>query len=83
MNELNFDNMTRDDLAHYLVAYRDTPETVEATRALMRQMAKRAESRGIDLYRWRSLSLGELQSPTASRANIQSQSINSSLSPEL
>jgi hypothetical protein len=45
MNELNFDNMTRDELAHYMVAHRDTPEAVEARRDLIRQMAKRAESR--------------------------------------
>jgi hypothetical protein len=51
MNELNFDNMTRDESAHYMVAHRDTSEAVEATRALILQMAKRAESRGIDLYR--------------------------------
>jgi hypothetical protein len=66
MNELNFDNMTRDELAHYMVAHRDTPEAVEARRALIRQMAKRAESRGIDLY----------------RSNTQSQPINSARSPE-
>ena len=75
MSELNFDNMTRDELAHYVVAHRDTPEAVEAIRALIRQMAKNAESRGIDFYR--------SQSQTASRNNIQSQSINSSVSQEL
>jgi hypothetical protein len=62
MNELNFDNMTRDELAHYMVAHRNTPEAVEALRALIRQMAKRAESRGIDFY----------------RSNIQSQPIDPS-----
>lgn len=51
MNKLNFDNMSRDELAHYMVAHRDTPEAVEARRALIRQMAKRAESRGVDFYR--------------------------------
>ena len=64
MSELNFDNMTRDELAHYMMAHRDTPEAVEAIRALIRQMAKNAESRGIDFYR--------SQSQTASRDNIQS-----------
>ena len=64
MSELNFDNMTRDELAHYMVAHRDTPEAVAAIRALIRQMAKNAESRGIDFYR--------SQSQTASRDNIQS-----------
>ena len=75
MSELNFDSMTRDELAHYMVAHRDTPEAIEAIRALIRQMAKNAESRGIDFYR--------SQSQTASRNNIQSQSINSSVSQEL
>ena len=75
MSELNFDSMTRDELAHYMVAHRDTPEAIEAIRALIRQMAKNAESRGIDFYR--------SQSQTASRDNIQSQSINSSVSQEL
>ncbi len=51
MNELNFDNMTRDELAHYMVAHRNTPEAVEARRALIHQMAKSAESRGIDFYK--------------------------------
>lgn len=68
MNELNFDNMTRDELAHYMVAHRDTPEAVEAIRALIRQMAKNAESRGIDFYR--------SQSQTANSVSIPSQSIN-------
>jgi hypothetical protein len=54
MNDLNFDNMTRDELAHYMVAHRDTPEAVEARRALIRQMAKNAESRGVDFYRLQS-----------------------------
>ena len=37
--------------------HRDTSEAVEATRALIRQMAKRAESRGIDFYRSQSQSV--------------------------
>ncbi len=51
MNELNFDNMTRDELAHYMVAHCNTPKALEARRALIRQMAKSAESRGIDFHR--------------------------------
>lgn len=51
MQEPNFDNMNRDELAHYMVAHRDTPMAVEARRALIRQMARRAASRGIDFYR--------------------------------
>lgn len=70
MNELNFDNMTRDELAHYMVAHRNIPAAAEATRALIRQMAKRAESRGIDFYRWRSLSEGESQSQSVNSSEL-------------
>ena len=45
MNKPNFDGMSRDELAHYMVAHRDTPEGVEARQAFIQQMAKRAESR--------------------------------------
>lgn len=63
MNELNFDKMTRDELAHYMVAHRNTPEAAAATRALIRQMAKRAESRGIDFYRPQSPSVDSSRLP--------------------
>ena len=45
-----------------MVAHRGTSEAIAAIRALIRQMAKNAESRGIDFYR--------SQSQTASRDNI-------------
>ncbi len=54
MNKPNFDNMSRDELAHYMVAHRNTSAGVEARQAFIHQMAKRAESRGIDFYRSRS-----------------------------
>jgi hypothetical protein len=54
MSKPNFDAMSRDELAHYMVSHRDTPEGVEARQAFIRQMAKRAESHGIDFYRLRS-----------------------------
>jgi hypothetical protein len=47
----NFEQMTRDELAHYMVAHRDTPEGIEATQVFISQMAKRFESRGIEFYR--------------------------------
>jgi hypothetical protein len=50
-NKPNFNEMTRDELAHYIVAHRDTPEGMEARRVFISQMAKRFESRGIDFYR--------------------------------
>jgi hypothetical protein len=51
MSTPNFAVMSRDELAHYMVAHRDTPEGIEARQAFIRQMAKSAESRGIDFYR--------------------------------
>jgi hypothetical protein len=51
MSTPNFAAMSRDELAHYMVAHRDTPEGIEARQAFISQMAKRAESRGIDFYR--------------------------------
>jgi hypothetical protein len=46
----NFEEMTRDELAHYMVAHRNTPEAQEACRVFIRQMAQRLAARGIDLY---------------------------------
>lgn len=51
MSTPNFAAMSRDELAHYMVAHRDTPEGIKARQAFISQMAKRAESRGIDFYR--------------------------------
>lgn len=50
MNEINFDNMSRDELAHYIVAHRDTPDAREAQRVYIRRMAEKAKKKGIDLY---------------------------------
>ena len=69
MNQPNFDNMRRDELAHYMVAHRDTPAGMEARQAFIRQMAIRAESRGIDFYR--------VQSQTESQGNVQIPAIES------
>lgn len=51
MSKLNFENMNRDELAHYMVSHRDTPEGIEARRAYIRQMAEKAKSCGIEFYR--------------------------------
>ncbi len=51
VNKLNFDTMSRDELAHYMVAHRDTPEEIEARRVYIRRMAEKAKSRGIDFER--------------------------------
>jgi hypothetical protein len=69
MNKPNFDSMSRDELAHYMVAHRNTPEGIEARQAFIDRMAKTAESRGIDFYR--------VQSQTTS-PNLRASSIDSS-----
>jgi hypothetical protein len=51
MNKPNFDAMSRDELAHYMVAHRDTSEEVEARRVYIRRMAEKAKSRGIEFHR--------------------------------
>ena len=51
MNKPNFDAMSRNKLANYVVAHRDTQEGIEAQQAFISRMAKSAESRGIEFYR--------------------------------
>ena len=51
MNKLNFDNMSRDELAHYVCAHRDTPDGIEARRVYIRRMAEKAKKRGIKFDR--------------------------------
>lgn len=50
MTEINFDNMSRDELAHYIVAHRDTPSAREAQRVYIRRMAEKAKEKGIEFY---------------------------------
>lgn len=49
MNKLNFDKMSRDELAHYIVAHRVTTEEIEARRAYIRRLAQKAKNCGIEL----------------------------------
>jgi hypothetical protein len=62
MSTPDFALMSRDELAHYMVAHRDTPEGIQARQAFISQMAKRAESRGIDFYRSASVNQSTPQS---------------------
>ncbi|HEY9813526.1 MAG TPA: hypothetical protein V6D31_08315 [Candidatus Sericytochromatia bacterium] len=50
MNKLNFDTMSRDELAHYIVAHRNTSQGIEARRLFIRRMAEKAKSYGIALH---------------------------------
>ncbi len=51
MDKLNFDTMSREELAHFIVAHRETAEGIEARRVYIRRMAEKAKSCGIDFYR--------------------------------
>lgn len=44
MNKLDFESMTRDELAHYIVAHRDTAEAIEARRVLIRRLLEKAKN---------------------------------------
>jgi hypothetical protein len=46
----NFEQMTRNELAHYMVAHRDTPQGIEAQRVYIQRIAKKAKELGFDLY---------------------------------
>ncbi len=50
MNKFNFDAMSRNELARFIVAHRDTEDGVEARRVYIRRMAEKAKKHGIDLY---------------------------------
>ncbi|GFE67603.1 hypothetical protein [Chroococcus sp. FPU101] len=50
MSESNFEQMSRDELAHYIVSHRDTPDGVEARRIYIRRMAEKAQKQGIELH---------------------------------
>ncbi len=51
MSKLNFDTMSRDELAHHIVAYRDSLHGIEARRAFIRRMVEKAKSLGIEIDR--------------------------------
>ena len=51
VNKLNFDKMSRDELAHYMITHRDTPEGIEARRVYIRRMAEKAKSCGVEFHR--------------------------------
>ena len=51
MNKLNFDYMSRDELAHYICTHRNTLDGIEARRVYIRRMAEKAKNRGIKFAR--------------------------------
>jgi len=51
MSEADLEQMGRQELAHYMVAHRDTPEGEEARRVYIRRLLAKAKAQGIDLSR--------------------------------
>lgn len=51
MKTPNFETMNRDELAHYIVDHRDTPEGIEARRVFIRRMEEKAKAKGIEFRR--------------------------------
>lgn len=50
MDKVNFDTMSREELAHYIVAHRDTSEAIEARRVFIHRMAEKVKIHGIELH---------------------------------
>jgi hypothetical protein len=50
-SRLNFERMSRDELAQYIVAHRDTPDGLEARRVFIRRLAQKADKKGIELQK--------------------------------
>ena len=49
MNKPNFDKMSRQELAYFMVANRNTPQEIEARRIYIRRMLEKAKQQGIKL----------------------------------
>jgi hypothetical protein len=43
--------MNREELAHFIVANRETKERIEARRVYIRRLAEKAKNNGIEFYR--------------------------------
>jgi hypothetical protein len=50
ITKVDFESMNRNELAHYIVAHRDSQEGIAARRAYIRQMAEKAKKHGIELH---------------------------------
>ena len=50
MDEPNFEKMSRQELAYFMVANRNTPEEIEARRVYIRRMLEKAEKQGVELH---------------------------------
>jgi hypothetical protein len=51
MDNVDLESLSREDLARYMVAHRETPEGREAQRIYIRRMAEKAIANGINFYR--------------------------------
>lgn len=50
MDKPNFEKMSRQELAYFMVANRNTPEEIEARRVYIRRMLEKAEKQGVELH---------------------------------
>lgn len=51
MNELNLESMNCKELAHFIVANRETKEGIEARQIYIQRLVGKAKNCGIELYR--------------------------------
>ena len=51
MTNINLDNLTREELARFIVANRETREGIEARRIYIGRLAQKVESAGLDFYK--------------------------------
>jgi len=51
MDNVNLDNLSREELARFIVANRETETGIEARRIYIRRLAEKAESCGFDFYK--------------------------------
>ncbi|MEA5509483.1 hypothetical protein VB715_06875 [Crocosphaera sp. UHCC 0190] len=51
MSKPNFEAMSREELARFMVSHRDTPDEIEARSVYIRRMAENAKRCGIEFYK--------------------------------
>ena len=55
MNTKSLDNLTREELARFIVAHRETPEGIEARRLYISRLAQKVNNAGVNFKQPQSL----------------------------
>ena len=55
MNTKNLDSLTREELARFIVAHRETPEGIEARRLYISRLAQKVNNAGVNFKQPQSL----------------------------